>query len=102
MAVAPLQQRDNDRPGVGALAGQTVFVARGPLLILGVAILVAIIGHPSSADAVAVFCDGWTFIIVAALAAAAALFVVGELRIGAAVPEQVPLAARPDPETLAA
>lgn len=69
---------------------------------LGVAILVAIIGHPSTAGAVAVFRDGWTFMIISALAAATAMFAVGEVRIGSAIAEPVPIPARAEAETLAA
>jgi EmrB/QacA subfamily drug resistance transporter len=69
---------------------------------LGVAILVAIIGHPTAADAVTVFRNGWTFMIISTLAAATALFAVGEVRIGSAVAEPIPAAASPTPQKLAA
>jgi hypothetical protein len=51
---------------------------------LGVAILVAILGHPSPGSALGAFRDGWTFMIVAVLAAGAALVAVGPVRIGSA------------------
>jgi EmrB/QacA subfamily drug resistance transporter len=62
---------------------------------LGVAVLVAIIGHPGSAGVIAAFRDGWTFIIVLALAAGTALFSVGPVTIGgpepvAAMPQAAP------------
>lgn len=56
--------------------------------VLGIAVLVAIIGHPSSAAAVmSVFRDSWTFMIAVTLAAGAVLLSVGPVRIGAAEPE---------------
>jgi MFS family permease len=53
---------------------------------LGVAVLVAIIGHPAPGGVIDAFRDGWSFIIVLALAAGAALFSVGRVTIGAAEP----------------
>jgi EmrB/QacA subfamily drug resistance transporter len=69
---------------------------------LGVAILVAIIGHPSPATVVDVFRNGWTFQIIAALVAGAALFAVGPVTIGSAAPAVVPTVAQADAEELAA
>jgi MFS family permease len=51
---------------------------------LGVAVLVAVIGHPNPADAVDAFRDGWTFIIASGLSAGAVLLSVGPVRIGGA------------------
>jgi EmrB/QacA subfamily drug resistance transporter len=53
---------------------------------LGVAILIAIIGHPSPGGALSAFGDGWTFMIGSALVAGAALLAVGPVRIGSAEP----------------
>jgi MFS family permease len=54
---------------------------------LGVAILVAIIGQPSGATAALdAFRNGWTFQIIAALTAGAAMFAVGKVTIGSAAP----------------
>jgi hypothetical protein len=53
---------------------------------LGVAILIAIIGHPSPGGALGAFGDGWTFMIGSALVAGAALLAVGPVRIGGAEP----------------
>jgi MFS family permease len=44
---------------------------------LGVAILVAVLGTPSPAEAVDRFADGWTVMVVVALAAAAAFAAIG-------------------------
>lgn len=55
---------------------------------LGVAILVAIIGHPAPGTVLYAFRDGWSFIIVSALAAGAVLLAVGPVRIGAALPQE--------------
>jgi EmrB/QacA subfamily drug resistance transporter len=56
---------------------------------LGVAVLVALVGSPSSAaDAVSSFKDGYTFITAAALAAAVAMAAIGRLGI-ASVPTEV-------------
>jgi EmrB/QacA subfamily drug resistance transporter len=46
---------------------------------LGVAVLVALVGAPSGADAVAAFQDGYTFLTVTALAAAVAIGSIGRL-----------------------
>jgi hypothetical protein len=46
---------------------------------LGVAVLVALVGTPSGADAVASFQDGYTFLTAAALAAAVAIGSIGRL-----------------------
>ena len=62
---------------------------------LGVAILVAIIGHPSPGGAVDAFRNGWTFMIVASLVAGTALFAVGPFEIGSAAPADVAPAAQP-------
>ena len=51
---------------------------------LGVAILVAIIGHPAPDELLGAFRDGWTFQIAAALAAGVTLLSVGPVRIGSA------------------
>jgi EmrB/QacA subfamily drug resistance transporter len=58
---------------------------------LGVAILVAILAHPSLGGPLAAFRTGWGFIIGSALAAGAVLLAVGPVRIGSAV-EQQPVA----------
>ena len=46
---------------------------------LGVAVLVSLVGSPAPGQAVAAFHDGYTFIIVAALAAAVAMGSIGRL-----------------------
>jgi EmrB/QacA subfamily drug resistance transporter len=51
---------------------------------LGVAVLVSVVGTPSPADALASFQEGWTFIVVAALAAAAVLAALGRVAPAAA------------------
>jgi EmrB/QacA subfamily drug resistance transporter len=51
---------------------------------LGVAVLVAIIGHPGAGGVIDAYRDGWTMIIVLALAAGTALFSVGRVTIGGA------------------
>jgi hypothetical protein len=53
--------------------------------VLGVAILVAIIGHPTAGSALAGFRDGWSFIIAAMIASAVALLAVGPVQVGGAV-----------------
>jgi EmrB/QacA subfamily drug resistance transporter len=56
---------------------------------LGVAVLVALVGTPSSsADAVSSFQDGYTFLTAAALAAAVAIGAIGKLGV-ASVPSEV-------------
>jgi MFS family permease len=56
---------------------------------LGVAVLVALVGSPSSAaDAVSSFQDGYTFLTAAALAAAVAMGAIGRLGV-ASVPSEV-------------
>ncbi len=71
---------------------------------LGVAILVAIIGHPSPAGAVDAFRHGWTFMIAASLAAGLALFAVGPVTIGSSDTGSEPeaVSAEPAPQILAA
>jgi EmrB/QacA subfamily drug resistance transporter len=71
---------------------------------LGVAVLVAIIGHPSPAGALEAFRHGWTFMILASLAAAVALFAVGPVVIGSAgsASEPVEISSEPAAQTLAA
>ena len=62
---------------------------------LGVAILVAIIGHPAPGELLGAFRDGWTFQIAAALAAGLTLLAVGPVTIGSAtVDEPVVVEAR--------
>jgi EmrB/QacA subfamily drug resistance transporter len=62
---------------------------------LGVAILVAIIGHPAPGELVGAFRDGWTFQIAAALTAGFTLLAVGPVTIGSAtVAEPVAVEAR--------
>jgi MFS family permease len=59
---------------------------------LGVAVLVAVLGHQASLDA---FRSGWTFVIGGALAASLVLLSVGPVRIGAALDvEMAPAAAQ--------
>jgi hypothetical protein len=53
---------------------------------LGVAILVAILGHPSPATALGAFRDGWDFMIASVLAAGVVLLSVGPVRVAAAEP----------------
>jgi MFS family permease len=50
---------------------------------LGVAILVAVIGHPAPGAALHAFRGGWTFMIASALGAGLLLLSVGPVRIGA-------------------
>ncbi len=64
---------------------------------LGVAILVAVVGTPAPQQAVSAFADGWAFMIVAALAAAATLSLLGP--VSAHADEPAPAAA---PEMVAA
>jgi EmrB/QacA subfamily drug resistance transporter len=54
---------------------------------LGVAILVAIVGHPAAGQLLAAFRDGWLFIPFTALVAGAVLLSVGPVRIGAPATE---------------
>ena len=62
---------------------------------LGVAILVAIIGHPAPGELLGAFRDGWTFQIAAALMAGVTLLSVGPVMIGSAtVAEPVVVEAR--------
>ncbi len=56
---------------------------------LGVAVLVAIIGHPQPSAALAAFQDGWTFMICGAIGAGALLLSVGPVSIGAGGPVEV-------------
>jgi len=63
---------------------------------LGVAILVAILGHPSPGSVLGAYRDGWTFLIGAALVAGLALLAVGPVRIASAEPRRAP-AVRPEP-----
>jgi EmrB/QacA subfamily drug resistance transporter len=72
--------------------------------VIGVAILIAIIGHPAPDELLAAFRDGWTFQIAAAVVAGAVLYSVGPVTIGSAQPERVPagVIAEASPETLAA
>ena len=55
---------------------------------LGVAILVAIIGHPAPGELLGAFRDAWTFQIAVALAAGFTLLSVGPVRIGSATVEE--------------
>jgi hypothetical protein len=59
---------------------------------LGVAVLVSLVGSPAPGQAVAAFQDGYTFIVVAALAAAVAMGSIGRL-VGA--PESARTASAP-------
>ena len=49
-------------------------------LVLGVAILVAVLGTLPSADPLAAFDRGWTFMLIASLLAVAAAVAIGEVR----------------------
>ena len=51
---------------------------------LGIAVLIAILGHPSPAGVIDAFRNGWTFMIIATSLAAVALLAVGPVSIGAA------------------
>lgn len=53
---------------------------------LGVAILVAIVGHPAAGGVVDAFRHGWSFMIAAALTAGVTLLSVGPVAIGSAAP----------------
>ena len=58
-------------------------------LVLGVAILVAVLGTLPSADPLAAFDRGWTFMLIASLLAVAAAVAIGEVRqAGASAPAQ--------------
>jgi EmrB/QacA subfamily drug resistance transporter len=61
--------------------------------VLGIAIFVAILGHPTAATAVGAFRDAWSFMIAMTVASAAVLLSVGQVRIGAA---ESPTPAAPD------
>jgi hypothetical protein len=59
--------------------------------VLGVSILVAVLGTPSSVDPVAAFDRGWAFMVIAsALGAGTALFM-GTVPIPAAAPAPTPV-----------
>jgi EmrB/QacA subfamily drug resistance transporter len=69
---------------------------------LGVAVLVAIIGHPASGELLSAFRSGWTFQICSALAAGALMLAVGPVRIGAATATEDVAEPAPAAEALAA
>jgi EmrB/QacA subfamily drug resistance transporter len=70
---------------------------------LGVAALVAIVGHPAPGEVLAAFQNGWTFMIVLASIAGVLLLSVGPVSIGAAAPVAVAApAAQPEAESIAA
>jgi hypothetical protein len=52
--------------------------------VLGVAIFVAILGHPTAATALGAFRNAWSFMIAMTVASAGVLLAVGQVRIGAA------------------
>jgi hypothetical protein len=56
---------------------------------LGVAVLVAIIGHPTPGTALAAFRNGWVFMIFSSLAAGVLLLSVGPVRIGGASADEL-------------
>jgi MFS family permease len=51
---------------------------------LGIAVLIAILGHPSPTEVIGAFRNGWTFMIIATSVAAVALLSVGPLSIATA------------------
>jgi EmrB/QacA subfamily drug resistance transporter len=65
---------------------------------LGVAILIAILGASTHATALDGFRNGWTFLIVSALSAAAVMLAVGQVRIASAGEAEEPAtSASPEP-----
>jgi EmrB/QacA subfamily drug resistance transporter len=71
-------------PNRFATGSAVLSMARQIGVALGVAVLVGIIGTPSGADAIDRFRDGYTFLSVAALAAALAIAFIGPIRTAAA------------------
>jgi EmrB/QacA subfamily drug resistance transporter len=69
---------------------------------LGVAILIAIIGHPAAGHAFAAFRGGWLFIPLTALVAGAVLLSVGPVRIAGAPATVAEAAGQPAAEPVAA
>jgi MFS family permease len=69
---------------------------------LGVAILIAIIGHPAAGHAFAAFRGGWLFIPLSALVAGAVLLSVGPVRIAGAPAAVAEAAGQPSAEPVAA
>jgi uncharacterized protein (TIGR00369 family) len=61
--------------------------------VLGVSILIAILGTPGSGEALARFDDGWTFMVLTALAGAGAILALGRVQVAGAehVPEPAPV-----------
>jgi EmrB/QacA subfamily drug resistance transporter len=63
---------------------------------LGVAVLVAIIGHPTPTGVLDAFRNGWMFVIVCALAAGAAMLAVGPVQVDPERPRSDSPARKPD------
>src|SRR4051812_42807490 len=59
-------------------------------IAIGVAILIAVVGTPTAGNAVSAFDDGWTVIVACALASAAALALLGPVRVLGSTPAEAP------------